>query len=80
MITDLVKINKIVTCHQEIRKQINKSMGKFSFLTMSSNFLNTYLHVTLFYRDDTKTNYLFANSADFIILAFFNLMMVIILF
>ena len=74
---DLVKVNKMVTCYQEIRKQINESIGIFPFLTISGIFLNTCLRVTLFVTVDTKTNYLFANSADFIILAFFNLFMVV---
>ena len=76
---NLIKLNRMIYCHLEIRKQINESMGIFPFLTISGIFLNTCLRVTLFVTVDTKTNYLFANSADFITLAFFNLFMVIIL-
>ena len=76
---NLVKMNTMLTCHLEIRKQINESMGIFPFLTISGIFLNTCLRVTLFATVNTKTNYLFINSADFITLAFFNLLMIIIL-
>ena len=76
---NLFQINKMLTCYQEIRKQINESMGIFPFLTISGIFMNICLRVTLFVTVDNKTIYLFVNSADFIILAFFNLLMVIIL-
>ena len=75
----LFQLNKMLTCYQEMRKEINESMGIFPFLTISGIFMNICLRVTLFVTVDTKTNYLFANSADFIILAFFNLLMVVIL-
>ena len=76
---NLVKMNKILTRHQEIRKQINDLMGIFPFLTISGIFLNACLRLTLFATINTKTSYLFINSADFITLAFFNLFMIIIL-
>lgn len=76
---NLVGINKILIFNRKIRKQINESVGIFIFLTISSIFLNTCLHVTLFVTVDTKTNHLFPNSANFIILSFLILMMVFIL-
>ena len=76
---NLVKMNKMLTCHQQIRKQINESMGIFPFLTISGIFLNICLRMTLFVTNDIKTNYMIATSADFIVLIFFNLLMIVIL-
>ena len=76
---NVLKINKMMEYHQEIRRQINESIGIFPFLTIVSVFLNICFRVTIFVTVKIKSNYIFATSADFIILIFFNLLMIVIL-
>lgn len=54
-------------------------MGILPFLTISGIFLNTCLRVTLFVTVKTKLSYFYANSSDYMILALFNLLMIVIL-
>ena len=76
---NVLKINKMMEYHQEIRRQINESIGIFPFLTIAGIFLNICLRVTIFVTVKIKSNYTFLISADFIILIFFNLLMIVIL-